>query len=336
MKILKGKTDGKKLNLQLPLIVVALIVIMTIWKPGIFLTPSNFLSILLSICIYGVMMCGTIFPLLNGGIDLSIGSTAALAGCVTILITMAGNYTPTASLLGILAGIGVGALCGAINGLVSSLFGIPAFIVTLATSNIVLGIAQSISRQRTITCLNSEVINWIGTGKILGVPFPVVFFVALLILTWWILKYTRFGRYAYAAGGNPKATRFSGISTKKIQIATYIISGTTAALAGIVLSCFNRQAVYSQASGYDGDVLVALVVGGVSMAGGEGKITGAVFGLMILGILNNAMVLIGIDAIYQDLVKGLLVIVAVALDVYARNKNSGLKRKTLRSIFSKG
>lgn len=336
MRLLKEKDNGKKSSFLLPLIVIALIIIMTIWKPRIFLTPSNFLSILLSICIYGIMMCGTIFPLLNGGIDLSIGSTAALSGCVTILITMGGNYTPAASALGIMAGIGVGALCGAINGFVSSLFGIPAFIVTLASSNIVLGIAQSVSNQRTITCLNSDVINWIGTGKILGIPFPVVFFVLLLVFTWWVLKYTRFGRYAYAAGGNPKATQFSGINTKRIQIATYLISGTTAALAGIVLSCFNRQAVYTQAGGYDGDVLVALVVGGVSMAGGEGKITGAVFGLIILGILNNAMVLIGIDAIYQDLVKGLLVIVAVSLDVYARNKNSGLKRKSLRSIFSRG
>lgn len=328
-----GSGSGLRQSLQLPLIVLVLAAVMTIWKPGIFLTGSNLQSILLSVCIYGIMMCGTIFPLLNGGIDLSIGSTAALAGCVAILLTVRGGETSSAAVLGILAGMAVGALCGTVNGVVSSLFGIPAFVVTLASSNIVLGLAQTVSRQRTITCLHSDLIRWIGTGKLLGIPFPIIFFALLLVLTWWMLKYTRFGRYAYAAGGNPTATHYSGVNTRMIQTVTYLISGTTAAMAGIVLSCFNRQAVYTQASGYDGDVLVALVVGGVSMAGGEGKITGAIFGLLILGILNNAMILIGIDAIYQRLVKGLLVIVAVAIDVYTRNKDSGMKRKTLASIF---
>ena len=332
------KMNGKKWkqSLQMPAIVLLLVVIMSIWKPGIFFTFSNARSILLSICIYGVMMCGTIFPLLNGGIDLSIGSIAALSGCTMVLVTMAGGYTTGATLLGILLGVLLGAVCGAFNGAISSFFGIPAFIVTLALKNVVLGVAQHITGQKTITCLDSGLMNWLGIGKVLGVPFPIVFFVLLLLFTWWALKYTTFGKYAYAVGGNAKAARYSGINTRAMEIGTYVISGLTAAFAGILLSCFNRQAVYSQASGYDGDVLVALVVGGVSMAGGEGKLSGAVYGLLIIGILNNAMVLVGVDSIYQGLVKGLLVIFAVAFDYYARNRNNGLKKKTLRSIFVNG
>ena len=329
----KLKDGNWKQTIQLPAIIAVLVLVMGIWKPGMFLTASNLNSILLSVCIYGVMMCGTIFPLLNGGIDLSIGSIAALSGCTMVLVTMSGGYTPGATLCGILAGAVIGAVCGTANGLISSLFGIPAFIVTLAMKNVVLGIAQHITGQKTITCLDSKLMNWLGTGRILGIQFPVFFFLVLLVFIWWVLKYTSFGKYAYAAGGNAKAARFSGVNTRAMEILTYTISGLTAGLAGILLSCFNRQAVYTQAGGYDGDVLVALVVGGVSMAGGEGKISGAVFGLIIIGILNNAMILVGIDSIYQDLVKGLLVILAVAIDYYSRTKDSGLKKKTLRSIL---
>lgn len=328
--------SGKwKQSLQLPMIIVVLVIVMAVWKPGMFLTASNINSILLSVCIYGIMMCGTIFPLLNGGIDLSIGSIAALSGCTMVMITMAGNYTVGATLLGILAGLAIGALCGAFNGAVFSFFGIPAFIVTLATKNIMLGIAQHITGQKTITCLNSKLMNWLGTGRILGIQFPIFLFIVLLIFTWWVLRYTSFGHYAYATGGNRKTAKYSGVNTRFMEIMTYTISGLTAGLAGIMLSCFNRQAVYTQGSGYDGDVLVALVVGGVSMAGGEGKISGALFGLIIIGILNNAMILVGIDSIYQDTVKGILVIIAVAVDYYTRTKGNGLKRKTLRSIFAR-
>ncbi len=320
--------------LKLPYIILVLVLIMAILDP-VFLTWNNFMSILLAICIYGIMMCGTIFPLLTGGMDLSIASNAALAGCIAIVIASKGGTTG-AAVVGILVGLGVGALCGAINGLVSFVFRIPAFIVTLATSNILNGLAQTVTNQKTINLLDNKLINWIGTGKILGIPFPIIFFLAIVALAWWVLKYTRFGRYVYATGGNPTATRYSGIDTRKIQISAFLISGTTAAMAGIILSCFNRLAVYTQGTGYDGNVLVALLVGGVSLAGGEGRISGALLGLLIIGIMNNAMILLGIDSIYQDLVKGLLVILAVAVDAYARNKDSGLKRKTLRDIFARG
>lgn len=322
------KQKGVIRSIQKPAMLLALIVVMTFLSPNVFLTPGNISSILLAVCIYGVMVCGTIFPLLNGGIDLSIGSTAALSGSIMVLVTIAFDYSALGTIIGITCGLGAGVLCGLFNGVVSYYFAIPAFIVTLAAKNIVLGIAQHITHQNTIICLYSDVMNRIGSGKILGIPFPVIFCVLLFVATWFVLRRTTFGRYTYAVGGNATASRYSGINSRRVGISAYVISGMTAAMAGIMLSCFNRQATSAQAGGYDGDVLVALVVGGVSMAGGEGSITGAVFGLLLLGIINNAMVLLGVDAIYQDLIKGILVVIAVAVDMYARNKNNGLKRKT--------
>lgn len=314
----------KRFSFQKPLMLLALIVIVAVLCPS-FLTPANILSILLAVCIYGVMACGTIFPLLNGGIDLSIGSVAALSGSVMVLVTLMFDSTAGGTVLGILLGLAAGGACGLVNGLVSYYFAIPAFVVTLAMKNIVLGIAQHITGQNTIICLYSDLVNWIGTGRILGVQFLIILFVIVFLIAWFILNRSKFGRYTYATGGNETATRYSGINSRRVGIGAYVISGFTAALSGIMLSCFNRQAVATQASGYDGNVLVMLVVGGVSMAGGEGNITGVLFGMLLIGIINNAMILLGIDSIYQDMVQGILIVIAVALDVYSKKKKLTVK-----------
>lgn len=316
----------KKTAVQKPLMLLVLIVVTAVLCPT-FLTQNNILSILLAVCIYGVMACGTIFPLLNGGIDLSIGSVAALSGSVTVLVTLACGSTAGGTILGIVLGLAAGIACGIINGVVSYYFAIPAFVVTLAMKNIVLGITQHITHQNTIICLYSDLMNWIGTGKILGIPFLIIFFVIIFAIAWFVLNRSKFGRYTYATGGNEIATKYSGINSRLVGISAYALSGFTAALSGIMLSCFNRQAVATQASGYDGNVLVMLVVGGVSMAGGEGSITGVLFGMLLIGIINNAMILLGINPIYQDMVQGILIVIAVALDVYSKRKQLKVKHK---------
>lgn len=283
----------KKTAVQKPLMLLILIVVTAVLCPT-FLTRNNILSILLAVCIYGVMACGS---------------------------TMGGT------ILGIVLGMAAGTACGIINGVVSYYFAIPAFVVTLAMKNIVLGITQHITRQNTIICLYSDLMNWIGTGKILGIPFLIIFFVILFAIAWFVLNRSKFGRYTYAAGGNEIATRYSGINSRLTGISAYALSGFTAALSGIMLSCFNRQAVATQASGYDGNVLVMLVAGGVSMAGGEGSITGVLFGMLLVGIINNAMILLGINPIYQDMVQGILIVAAVALDVYSKRKQLRIKHK---------
>lgn len=317
---------GKKIAIQKPLMLLVLIVVASVATPS-FLTRDNIVSILLAVCIYGVMACGMTFALLNGGIDLSVGSVAALSGSVMIMTTIATGYTVGGTLLGILLGILVGMACGLVNGVVTYYFAIPSFIVTLAMKNIVLGIAQYVTGHNTIICLYSDLANWIGTGKLLGIPFLIWFFLIVLAITWFVLNRTKFGKYTYATGGNDVATRYSGINSRRIGISAFVISGLTSALSGILLSCFNRQAVASQASGYDGNVLVILVVGGISMAGGEGNIIGALFGMLLIGIINNAMLLIGIDSMYQDMVQGLLIVVAIAIDTYTKKKRQQVKAK---------
>ena len=320
---------------QKPLMLAALIVLMAFLSPGVFLSRNNISSILLAVCIYGLMVCGTIFPLLNGGIDLSIGSVGALAGSICVLVTLHYKSSVGGTVLGIACGLAAGILCGIFNGFISYQFTVPAFVVTLASKNIIYGIAQNLTGMNTILSLDSKVMNWIGTGKIAGVNFTILFFLLVMVSTYFLLNHTKFGRYTYAVGGNAKSARFSGVRVNLIGISAYAISGFTAALTGIVLSCFNRQAVATQCSGYDGDVLVALVVGGVSLAGGEGTIQGAAFGILLMGILNNAMILLGVNSIYQDLLKGIIVIIAVALDMYAKNQGNGLGHNMWRRVLHK-
>lgn len=312
----------KRLNinirtLQSLIFLVVLILIISIISPN-FLSLRNMNSIFLSVLFFGIMASGSIFVLLVGGIDLSIGSTAALAGSIMILVTNANGYTAKGTVIGIVLGLVAGALCGLLNGTVAAYFRVPAMIVTLATQNIILGIAQNITHNNTITSIESGLVNWLGTGSVMGQPFPVIFFIVLVIIVHVVLSKTVYGRKVYAVGGNKIASKFTGIDSKKMQLSAYVISGITAAMAGVMLSCFNRQAVATQAKGYEGDVLVALVVGGVSMGGGEGTIPGAMVGIFLMGVINNAMVLVGIDAIYQELIKGVIVIVAVSFDMYVR------------------
>lgn len=310
------------------------ILILSIAAPGFF-SLRNMNSIFLSVLFFGIMACGSIFVLLVGGIDLSIGSTAALAGSIMILVTNAYGYSAKGTIIGIILGLLAGILCGMLNGTVAAYFGVPAMIVTLATQNIILGLAQNITENNTITSVHSELVNWLGTGNVLGQPFPVIFFIVLAVIAHIVLSKTVYGRKVYAVGGNDVASKYTGINSKRMQLSGYVISGVSAAMAGIMLSCFNRQAVATQASGYEGDVLVALVVGGVSLGGGEGSIPGAMIGVLLMGVINNAMVLIGIDAIYQELVKGLIVVIAVSFDMYVRLGKHEKWVKTVQNKFSK-
>ena len=322
-----AKSKIKLGNLTRPIMLIVVIIAMTIAKPGIFFTANNFLSILQAVCIYGIMGCGVIFVLLVGGMDLSIGSICALSGSIMIMTTLRGNFSVGSTILGIMLGLIVGVICGFVNGFITYYFSIPFFVISLASKQVILGIVQILTHQQTILCVDSKFVTWLGSGRILGVPFPIIFFLICVVFFWFILNRTKFGRYMYATGGNPVATRYSGINSKMMGVIAYTLSGLMSGMAGIFLSCMNRQCVATQGAGYDGDVLVALVVGGVSMTGGVGNIPGAVFGLVLIGILKNAMVLLGIDSVYQDLLQGLIAIIAVAIDIYVQNRNSGTKRR---------
>lgn len=333
MKNLSAKRLANKF--QKPLILLVVMLVLTILQPGVFLTGGNFKSILLAISVYGVMVCGTIYPILLGGIDLAVGATAAMSGACAVLTIVKYNYSLAGVLLGILFGLSAGILAGVAHGVIVSRFNVPPFLITLASQNIVYGIAQLLTGNQVISCLKPEAFTFIGGGRLLGIPVSVYILVVVAILSWFLLNKTTFGRNVYAVGGNKEASDLSGVSSKKITVMAYAISGFTAALAGIVLASMNQQAIAKAAQGYENDVLTAIVVGGTSLMGGEGSLQGAMFGALLVGMINNGLRLMGVPSTYHSVVKGAVIILAVAIDAYGRYKNSGLQRTGFLRRFSR-
>jgi ribose/xylose/arabinose/galactoside ABC-type transport system permease subunit len=331
--MMKKNTDirGLLMRSQKLWIILAIIIVLTVLQPGVFLTGANFKSILLSISIYGVMVCGTIFTILLGGIDLSVGAVAAASGAVCVKYIVNNGNTGSSALIGVLLGLGFGILVGLLHGIIVARFGVPAFLVTLASQNIVYGIAQLITNNKVISIMEPEGFIFLGGGRLLGVPFSIYIMLIATIISYIILNRTVYGRHIFAVGGNTQASDLSGIHSNRVKIIAYIASSFTAALAGIVLASMNRQAIAKAAQGYENDVLTAIVLGGVSLMGGEGNIQGAIWGALLVGIISNALRLMGIPSSYHGVVKGIVIIAAVALDAYVRYRNSGLKRSRVRS-----
>jgi ribose transport system permease protein len=313
-------------TIQKPLILLVVMLILTILQPQAFPTLSNFKSILLAISIYGIMVCGAIYPILLGGIDLSVGAVAALSGACTVLTIVHFDYSTAGVVLGILLGLSSGVIVGLLHGLIVSKFNVPPFLITLASLNIVYGITQLLTNNLVISCLKPLCFTFIGGGKWLGIPFPIYILILMGIISYFILDKTVLGRKVYSVGGNPVASTLSGVSAGNISIISYVFSGFSAALAGIVLASMNQQSIAKAAQGYESDVLTAIVVGGASLMGGEGSIQGALFGALLVGLLNNGLRLMGVPAIYHPVVKGLVIIAAVAFDIKSKNRNSGLTR----------
>jgi len=312
-------------NRQL-VILVLLCLVFAVLLPRKFLTIGNFRNILYAISLQGIMICGATFPVLLAGIDRTVSGSAALAGAVCCTTIVSHGFSTGGTLLGVLLGIGVGLLSGVFHGLVLSRFNIPAFLLTLATSEILYGLVQTVTGNQLINVMNAKLFNLVGSSRILGVPVPVYILLACFLFTYIMLNHTVYGRHLYCVGGNREAAKLSGINVRKIIIVAYIVSGVMGALSGLVLSSMNQQASASQAKGYENDVLAAIVVGGVSLRGGAGTIQGAMFGALLIGILTNGLQLLGVASVYHDLIKGLIIIAAVAVDMYSSHKMSGLKR----------
>lgn len=322
--------------LQKPLILVVVMLILTILQPRAFPTLNNFKSILLAISIYGIMVCGAIFPILLGGIDLSVGAVAALSGACSVLTIIHFDYSISGVVLGIILGLSSGIIVGLLHGLIVSNFNVPPFLITLASMNIVYGVTQLLTNNMVISCLKPVGFTFIGSGKWLEIPFPIYILILMGIISYFILDKTVLGRKVYSVGGNPVASNLSGISASKITITSYIFSGFAAALAGIVLASMNQQAIAKAAQGYESDVLTAIVVGGASLMGGEGSIQGALFGALLVGLLNNGLRLMGVPAIYHSVIKGIVIIAAVAFDIKSKNRNNGLTRNKKSAIRTSG
>lgn len=301
-------------------IVLALIVVCVAltFLNEFFLTPRNIVNVLRQTSINGILAIGLTFVILARGIDLSVGSVVALAGVVAASFAttssgaaVAGGPYPVAVALA--AGIGVGALCGLASGVVVARFAVPAFVATLGMLSAARGLTLLYSDGRPVPAL-TDAFRWIGTGDVLGVPMPVVLFALVFAASWWTLSQTRFGRHVYAAGGNPHAATVSGIDVRGVRLAVFVISGALAGLAGMILAARTGSALPQAGVAYELDAIAAVVIGGTSLAGGVGRVTGTVIGALLIGVVNNGLDLMGVESYYQLVIKGLLIVAAVMLD----------------------
>ena len=283
-----------------------------------FLTPGNISNVLLQTSINGVLAVGMTFVILTGGIDLSVGSVVALAGIVsasfaTTSSTAAIYGAPYPVSIALVVGVAVGVVCGALSGLIVSYFSVPAFVTTLGMLSAARGLTLIYGGGRPVPALTPE-FRWIGTGHVLGVPAPVMILAIVFGLAWWTLTRTRFGRYIYAVGGNAHAAKTSGIDVVRIRFAVYVISAGLAGLAGMLLSARTGSALPQAGIAYELDAIAAVVIGGTSLSGGVGRITGTLIGALIIGVMNNGLDLMGIQSYYQQVLKGALIVGAVMLD----------------------
>ena len=313
-----------------PIILVCFILILSILRPKAFLSLNNFSNVLWSVSVIGIMVSGTIFVFLMGGIDLSIAKLCAFTAVVVVEVTHMMGDTPNAVAIGVAAALCTGILAGLLHGFIITTFHIPAFLVTFATQSIFLGLAMVLTNNKIISC-TVPAFTAIGAKKILGFPMPVYFMLIIAIISWFVLRKTVFGRYVYAVGGNPVASEISGINVKRTSIICYIMSGFTTALGGIVLASMTQQASSSLGSGYTNDVITAGVIGGVSLLGGEGTVPGAIFGAVLMGLLNNGLNLMSVPSTHAGLVKGLVIIIAVAFDAMQHADQSRKKAKKVKA-----
>jgi ribose/xylose/arabinose/galactoside ABC-type transport system permease subunit len=284
-----------------------------------FFTPDNLLNVSLQASITAIIAAGMTFVILTGGIDLSVGSLVAFAGIVSTTVLKTGLPPAAGFAAAILAGVAVGSLSGAFAGFCITRFNIAPFIVTLATMTIWRGAAFVWTDGRPVWELPAG-FAFLGTGRLLAVPVPTIIMVLTFIASHIILTRTRFGRYVYAVGGNIEAARLAGIRTWRVLVNVYILSGTLAALSGILLASRMNSGQPNAGVAYELDVIAAVVVGGTSLSGGAGSIVGTFIGAMLIAVLRNGLNLLNVNSYIQQVIVGVVILLAVMLDQIRRRR----------------
>ena len=302
-------------------VLIALCVIFGIINPN-FVSVKNLLNICTQQAYMIIATTGVAIIMISGGTDLSVGYSMSVVGIVvSICMTEAFLPTPVALLIGVVIGI----VLGAFNGFVSNLFSIHPMIISLATMTMYNGISYTISGSKSYAHFPQDFMN-IGQGKIGAISIPIIIFVIVVVLFSFILAKTCFGRFIYAVGGNPEAAHLAGINVKKIKLLVFIIAGALFALADIVLISRGGSANSGMGTSTAFDGITACVLGGVSFIGGAGKIRGALVGCLILGVLSNGMQLAGMGVYAQDIVKGAILIISIAIDTFQQNAKTKVKK----------
>ncbi|MCO4328663.1 ABC transporter permease subunit [Staphylococcus hyicus] len=309
MKQLTAKTT--LLEKLIPFLgLILLIIMISILNPA-FLDLSNLLNLLRQISINGLIAFGMTFVILTGGIDLSVGSILALSSAFIALLITSG----VDPILAIIIGVVIGFILGVVNGIFVTKGNMAPFIATLATMTIFRGLTLVVTDGNPITNLGDNYLfQLFGKGYFFGIPVPAVTMTLVFIILFVILHKTTFGRHTYAIGGNEIASKISGIKVNRVKIFIYGISGLMAALAGAILTSRLNSAQPTAGTAYELDAIAAVVLGGTSLTGGKGRIVGTLIGVLIIGVLNNGLNLLGVSSFYQQVVKGVVILIAVLID----------------------
>ena len=307
-------------NIGIIIALLAMFIFLTVFPTtrSTFLTPKNMFNILRQNASNLFLATGMTMVIILGGIDLSVGSVIALSGVVAAGCVV--NFgLPEA--VGFIAAIAVGAAVGLFNGFIICKTDIPPFIVTLASMNITKGIALVLTGGAPIRCM-TDAFKFPGAGYVGPVPTPVILMFIIFILAALMINKTQLGRHIYAVGGNVQAAKFSGISVQKVKFIVYAYTGVMAGIAGVVIASRLYSGQPTAGDGAEMDAIASVVVGGTSMSGGSGRIGGTLIGVLIIGVLNNGLNLMGVDSNFQYIVKGLVILLAVYVD-FLRNKKAG-------------
>jgi ribose/xylose/arabinose/galactoside ABC-type transport system permease subunit len=307
-------THGRQLGTVAGLFVLC--GVLTILTPH-FLTVSNLLNIAQQTSINAIIAAGMTFVIISAGIDLSVGSLVAVAGVV--LGSMLASTHSVA--LSIAAGLGVGILCGAVNGVLIAFGRLPPFIATLGMMSVARGLALLYTQGRPISGF-SDNFRLIANGQIGHIPMPVIIMAAVYAAAHFLLSRTKLGRYTYAIGGNEQAARLSGVNVPLYKTLVYALSGLLSGLAAVLLTARLNSAQPIAGMMYELDAIAATVIGGTSLMGGEGKIAGTLVGALIMGVLRNGLNLLDVSSYIQQTVIGSVIILAVFLDMLLKRRQS--------------
>jgi ribose transport system permease protein len=303
-------------ELSLILVLVVFAVIMGLISP-FFMTWPNLEAILLSLSVEATIAIGMVILLISGGLDLSVGSTLGFTGVVAGLVMTAGIPAPLAILIGLLAALGV----GLINGLLVAKMKINPFITTLGMNITIRGLLLVVAKGRAVLNLPAA-FTVIGQGRLFGVQYPIFIMLALVLAGDLLMRNSRFFRQSYYIGGNEKAARLSGINVDLAKIINYCIVAILAGVAGLLITARFGSASVTVGTGVELRVITATIIGGASLNGGEGSVFGAFLGALFMAVLANALNLLGVDVYWQNLVTGLILIIAVVVDVINERRKS--------------
>ena len=295
------------------LILIVLVLGIGIGTGGLFFNQTNVLNVIRQVSASITLGCGFTLILAAGGIDLSVGAMVSLIGIWSAQLSKVEGL-PFAVVL--LLTLIIGALIGAFNGIVVNGLGLPAFVVTIGTKSIFEGITAIVSNNQSVIGI-PDAYRFIGQGYVFGrIPFTIFIMLFMVILAWFIINKTRFGRFCLATGGNAEAARACGVNVKKISTLSYMWMGACAAVTAMIMTGRSASGQVGAGNGMELDIIAGVVMGGTSMQGGVARVVGTVFGCLMIGVINNGLNLLQVDSNWQMVAKGLLILVAIFLDAY--------------------